>query len=123
MCGIVGVWSASSSGLPDDSTFAAMRDALRHRGPDDEGAFTGPGVRLGHRRLSIVDVAGGHQPLSNEDGTIWIVFNGEIYNFPALKQRLEAAGHRFATRSDTESIVHLYEQEGDAAIGELGGMF
>ncbi len=111
-----------------------MTDVLRHRGPDDSGTHISdfklraaygavPGVALGHRRLSVIDVAGGHQPLSNEDGTIWIVFNGEIYNHHALRQRLEGAGHVFRTHSDTEVIVHLYEDEGLGFLHHLNGMF
>jgi len=100
-----------------------MADQIRHRGPDDEGFYTGPGIGLGHRRLSIIDVNGGHQPLSNEDGTVWIAFNGEIYNFEELNQRYLSTGHTFKTRSDTETIVHLYEELGDACVAELRGMF
>ena len=111
-----------------------MTDVLRHRGPDDDGFYASeyrldppygavPGVGLGFRRLSIIDLAGGHQPMCNEDGTVWIVFNGEIYNFPELRHRLEGAGHRFATRSDTETIVHLYEDEGAECFRHLNGMF
>ena len=100
-----------------------MRDVIAHRGPDDAGEFVDGQAALGHRRLSIVDLAAGHQPLSNEDGTIWIVFNGEIYNHADVRPGLEAAGHRYRTRSDTETIVHAYEQWGDACVEHLRGMF
>ena len=100
-----------------------MNDTLRHRGPDDEGIFVGPGIGLGHRRLSIIDVAGGHQPLSNEDGTIWVLLNGEIYNYSELRSVLIGKGHRFSTNSDTEAIVHLYEEHGDQCFTRLRGMF
>src|SRR5207247_1253480 len=107
--------------------------AMRHRGPDDAGVVMPPAngaagsrarAALGNRRLSIIDVRGGHQPIGNEDGTIWTVLNGEIYNFAELRERLEEAGHRFATRSDTEVIVHAYEQWGaDGFVEHLDGMF
>src|SRR5207244_7004563 len=100
-----------------------MCDAIRHRGPDDEGLLVGDGVALGMRRLSIIDLSTGNQPIHNEDRTIWIVFNGEIYNFRELRRQLEAAGHRFYTATDTEAIVHAYEQWGTAAIARLRGMF
>jgi asparagine synthase (glutamine-hydrolysing) len=100
-----------------------MCDVIRHRGPDDEGVHTEPGVGLGMRRLSIIDLSTGHQPIHNEDQTIWVVFNGEIYNYRELRRELEAAGHRFYTSSDTETIVHAYEQWGEAAFGRLRGMF
>ncbi len=111
-----------------------MTGVLRHRGPDDEGFYACdyqtrppyeplPGVALGFRRLSIIDVAGGHQPLANEDETIWLVFNGEIYNFRDLRNRLEGSGHRFRTHSDSETIVHLYEDEGPDCVRHLNGMF
>jgi asparagine synthase (glutamine-hydrolysing) len=100
-----------------------MCDALRHRGPDDEGYHVAPGVGLGQRRLSIVDLATGHQPLANEDGTVWVTFNGEIYNFQELRRRLEGLGHRFVTHSDTEVIVHAYEQYGPDCVNHLRGMF
>src|SRR5262249_36232190 len=116
------------------NVLARMTEALHHRGPDDQGSYTSelhlrppygavPGVALGHRRLSIIDVAGGHQPLSNEDGSVWIVFNGEIYNHRALRNRLEGSGHVFRTRCDTEAIVHLYEDEGIDCFTHLNGMF
>src|SRR3989441_1458199 len=100
-----------------------MCQAIRHRGPDDEGLLVDEGVALGMRRLSIIDLSTGHQPIHNEDQTVWIVFNGEIYNFRELRRELEAAGHRFYTSTDTEAIVHAYEQWGAAAIGRLRGMF
>ncbi len=100
-----------------------MRDVVSHRGPDDAGLFVDERAALGHRRLSIVDLAAGHQPLANEDETIWIVFNGEIYNHADVRPELEAAGHRYRTRSDTETIVHAYEQWGDACVEHLRGMF
>ena len=100
-----------------------MCDLIRHRGPDDEGFHIDGGCALGMRRLSVIDLDTGHQPISNEDGSIWVVFNGEIYEFAALRASLETAGHRFRTKSDTEVIVHLYEQEGVAGLHKLRGMF
>jgi len=134
MCGIVGaIWTNPAVEISAD-VLARMTEVLTHRGPDDFGAYTSalktqsaagtsPGVALGHRRLSIIDVAGGHQPMSNEDESIWIVFNGEIYNHRDLRRRLEGAGHQFRTHSDTEAIVHLYEDEGLAFLQHLDGMF
>jgi asparagine synthase (glutamine-hydrolysing) len=134
MCGIAGaIWNEPSVALAPQ-VLERMTNILRHRGPDDAGSYqsglklqagygTMPGVALGHRRLSIIDLAGGHQPLSNEDGSVWIVFNGEIYNHRQLRQRLEGARHRFATHSDTETIVHLYEDEGLDFVRHLNGMF
>ena len=100
-----------------------MCDVMRHRGPDDDGFYVEPGVALGMRRLSIIDLAGGHQPIHNEDGTVWVVFNGEIYNYRELRDALEAAGHRFYTSSDTETIVHGYEEWGEDVFSHLRGMF
>jgi asparagine synthase (glutamine-hydrolysing) len=100
-----------------------MAAALAHRGPDDEGFYYRGPVVLGMRRLSIIDVAGGHQPIGNEDGSIWVVFNGEIYNFAGLREDLIARGHRFKTQTDTEVIVHLYEEAGDDLVDHLNGMF
>ena len=100
-----------------------MCNAIVHRGPDDEGYYIGDGVGLGMRRLSIIDVAGGHQPIHNEDQSVWVVFNGEIYNFPELRRELESGGHRFYTRCDTEVIVHLYEELGAECVRKLRGMF
>jgi asparagine synthase (glutamine-hydrolysing) len=119
MCGIAGFagWEAEAAEL------ARMCDAIRHRGPDDEGLRAVSGVGLGMRRLSIIDVAGGHQPIANEAGTIHVVFNGEIYNHRALRRELEQCGHRFATHSDTETIVHGYEEFGDDVVRHLRGMF
>jgi asparagine synthase (glutamine-hydrolysing) len=102
---------------------AAMRDVMAHRGPDGAGLMTNANVGLGHRRLSIIDLEGGKQPLSNEDGTVTVVFNGEIYNFADIRRDLQAKGHLFATRSDTEVIVHLYEEDGAACVNRLRGMF
>lgn len=105
-----------------------MIDAIAHRGPDDQGIYAspagpGPGALLGHRRLSIIDLGGGHQPLSNEDGSIWIAFNGEVYNYKELQPGLEKQGHTFRTSSDTETIVHLYEHYGTDCVKHLRGMF
>ena len=100
-----------------------MTDALRHRGPDDEGFYTSPEAGLGHRRLSIIDLAGGHQPLSNADGTLWLVANGEIYNYRDLQRRLITEGHAFKTNSDCETILHLYERHGERCVEHLRGMF
>ncbi|MCI0392814.1 MAG: asparagine synthase (glutamine-hydrolyzing) [Acidobacteria bacterium] len=102
---------------------AQMCDVIAHRGPDDEGYYVANGVALGMRRLSIIDVATGHQPISNEDGSVWIVFNGEIYNYRELRAELIARGHQFQTRTDTEAIVHLYEDEGERCVEKLRGMF
>jgi asparagine synthase (glutamine-hydrolysing) len=100
-----------------------MTQALAYRGPDDQGIYESAGIRFGVRRLSIIDVPGGHQPIANEDGTVIVAFNGEIYNHQALRARLEGQGHRFRTRSDTEVLVHLYEEYGDASVHLLQGMF
>ena len=128
MCGIAGfVESAASApaGAADErqALVRAMCGAIRHRGPDDEGVWVGEGAALGMRRLSIIDLATGHQPIHNEDRTVWIVFNGEVYNFGELRRDLEARGHRFYTATDTEAIVHAYEEWGPEAIGRLRGMF
>src|SRR5262245_4839205 len=149
MCGITGAaWIAGGPPL-DPAILERMTTALAHRGPDDAGYYHSvlapreagrelrrtvqaspaakapgtPGAALGHRRLSILDLAGGHQPLANEDNTVWITFNGEIYNYRELQLDLEGQGHRFRTSSDTETIVHLYEQHGPACVKFLRGMF
>jgi asparagine synthase (glutamine-hydrolysing) len=124
MCGICGqVVKGEGQAEASRALLESMCECMRYRGPDDEGVFMDGAVGLGHRRLSIIDVEGGKQPLSNEDGTIWIVFNGEIYNFKELRAELLAKGHRFSTNTDTEAIVHLYEDEGEACVGRLRGMF
>ena len=123
MCGIVGIVKLDPRETPEEARLKRMRDVLRHRGPDGEGLWIDGPVGLGHRRLSIVDVAGGQQPMSNEDGRVWITYNGEIYNHAALRPGLETKGHRYQTRSDTETILHLYEEEGDACVERLQGMF
>ena len=122
MCGIAGYLAAPGK-RPEKETVARMCDRLRHRGPDGHGYFCDQHVALGHRRLSIIDVEGGAQPLGNEDDTIQVVFNGEIYNFGELKQGLQERGHRFRTNTDTEVLVHLYEEVGDRLPEHLNGMF
>jgi asparagine synthase (glutamine-hydrolysing) len=122
MCGIAGIVDLRARPV-EPSLVRRLCDVLVHRGPDDEGYYVKGPVALGQRRLAILDLAGGRQPMSNEDGTVWITFNGEIYNFRELQARLEGLGHRFATRSDTEAIVHAYEQYGPACVKELRGMF
>jgi len=111
------------SGRPDRYLLDRMRTVARHRGPDDYGQLLDGPVGLGFNRLSIIDLAGGHQPMSNEDGTVWIIFNGEIYNFAELRDDLAARGHRFRTHSDTETIVHGWEEYGEAVVKKLRGMF
>ncbi len=123
MCGIAGFAGWPLSAEEAARTARAMCDAIVHRGPDDSGYFVAPEVALGMRRLSIIDVGGGQQPIGNEDGSIQVVFNGEIYNHHELRRDLVARGHRFRTRSDTETIVHLYEEVGDDFVVRLRGMF
>jgi asparagine synthase (glutamine-hydrolysing) len=123
MCGICGIFEPGRESFIERESVKRMADTIRHRGPDDEGIYTCKGVGLGHRRLSIIDLEGGHQPLSNEDDSIWIVFNGEIYNFDELNRRHLSSGHTFRTRSDTETIVHLYEELGEECFAQLRGMF
>jgi asparagine synthase (glutamine-hydrolysing) len=123
MCGIAGMIQSHPDGAVDQATVHRMCEAIVHRGPDDEGIFVKAGVGLGMRRLSIIDLAGGHQPVFNEDKTIWVVFNGEIYNFPELRAELEKRGHHFYTHTDTEVIVHLYEDLGADCVKKLRGMF
>jgi len=123
MCGIAGIVSAAGDDRIEAGTIQRMCQAIVHRGPDDEGIFVKNGTGLGMRRLSIIDLAGGHQPVFNEDRSLWIVFNGEIYNFPELRADLEKRGHRFYTHTDTEVIVHLYEDLGADCVKKLRGMF
>lgn len=123
MCGIAGMVQTHGDSAVDHAAVHRMCEAIVHRGPDDEGIFVKDGVGLGMRRLSIIDLAGGHQPVFNEDKTVWIVFNGEIYNFPELRGELEKRGHRFYTHTDTEVIVHLYEDLGADCVKKLRGMF
>jgi asparagine synthase (glutamine-hydrolysing) len=123
MCGIYGIFSPDQPEQIRESVLARMGGVIEHRGPDDFGHYFGRGVALGMRRLSIIDVAGGHQPICNEDETVWLVLNGEVYNFQELRSELERKGHRFRTRSDTEVIVHLYEEEGVDFLQRLRGMF
>ena len=122
MCGIAGIIRWDQRPVLEHE-IRAMCGAMVHRGPDDEGIYLGDGVAIGMRRLSIIDLASGHQPVSNEDGTVWVVFNGEIYNYRELRRQLQGRGHRFRTESDTETIVHLYEDYGPRCVEYLRGMF
>jgi asparagine synthase (glutamine-hydrolysing) len=123
VCGIVGYLNLDRAQPADSARITAMCATIVHRGPDDQGVMTDGPVGLGMRRLAIIDVASGRQPIANEDETIHIVFNGEIYNHLGLRDRLLAAGHVFRTLSDTETILHLYEEEGDDCVHQLRGMF
>ena len=121
MCGICGKLIFQRL-IPESDSIRAMCKTLVHRGPDDEGIYTAPHIGLGQRRLSIIDLApSACPPLSNEDRTVWLVFNGEIYNFQELRKQLAERGHRFATNSDTEVIIHLYEDEGVTCLAEAAG--
>src|SRR5215217_9540985 len=121
MCGICG--TASTRRAADPEQLAAMSATLAHRGPDSDGIFVDRGVGLAARRLSIIDLDTGRQPIANEDGSVVVVQNGEIYNYRELRRELEQRGHRFATASDTEVLVHLYEEHGDGFLERLRGMF
>src|SRR6202020_1780790 len=123
MCGICGKLMFDPSAGVSPELVEAMADTIRHRGPDDGGYYVSGPVGLGFRRLSIIDLNTGHQPLSNEDGSVWIIFNGEIYNYQELRAFLIEKGHTFSTRTDTEVIVHLYEELGPACLEKLRGMF
>lgn len=123
MCGIVGIVALDPGHRVDPARVSRMRDVLRHRGPDDAGLWSEGPAGLGSRRLSIVDVNGGHQPMSSADGRVWIAYNGEVYNHPSLRAEIEATGRRYRTKADTESILHLYQRDGDACVERLQGMF
>jgi asparagine synthase (glutamine-hydrolysing) len=123
VCGIAGIASINDAPLSRVGIADAMCQFIQHRGPDDQGVFSIPSAQIGMRRLSIIDLSTGHQPIHNEDKSIWIVFNGEIYNFRELRKELEACGHAFYTNTDTECIVHAYEEYGDACFSKLRGMF
>lgn len=123
MCGICGIAKADNRESIPTSLLSSMCQTLIHRGPDDQGIFIEKNVALGARRLSVIDLEGGHQPLANEDGSIYVVHNGEIYNFPDLQVELKSRGHIFRTKSDTETIVHCYEEWGNDFVQELRGMF
>src|SRR5919107_1589484 len=122
MCGIYGI--LRFDGLPADATpLAGMGRVIAHRGPDDESVHAEGPCAIGMRRLSIIDLSGGHQPISNEDGRLWLVCNGEIYNFRELRRELEARGHRFRSQSDSEVVLYAYAEYGDSFIERLNGMF
>lgn len=121
MCGIAGIIDSASA--PERGLIERMNRIMHHRGPDGEGYYLDGPVALGHRRLSIIDLSGGKQPLANEDGTVWITFNGEVYNFQELRNELIEKGHRFVTRSDTETIVHAWEEYGEKCVERFRGMF
>src|SRR5689334_2703559 len=123
MCGLVGIFDLRGERAIDRALLGRMNDRLSHRGPDDAGTYFAPGIGLGHRRLAIIDLGGGHQPLFNEDGSVVVVFNGEIYNFATLAAELAGLGHLFRTHSDTEVIVHAWEEWGEACVERFRGMF
>ncbi|MGH7451740.1 MAG: asparagine synthetase B family protein, partial [bacterium] len=123
MCGICGTFNFSRDAEVDAAEVRRMNEQIIHRGPDEDGFYLNGRIGLAMRRLSIIDLSGGQQPITNEDETVWIVFNGEIYNYPELRQDLEKRGHRFKTRSDTEAIVHAYEEYGVDCPAKLNGMF
>jgi asparagine synthase (glutamine-hydrolysing) len=123
MCGIAGVFNRTSGQPPDEEQLRRMLAMIRHRGPDEFGIFIDGPIGLGSARLSIIDLSGGQQPIANEDGTLWMVFNGEIFNYLELRPELEALGHRFSTQSDTEVLLHLYEEYGPQCLSRLNGQF
>ena len=122
MCGICGIVRIDR-GTVDPGTLKKMNNEIVHRGPDGDGYHFSPGIGLGMRRLAVIDLNTGDQPISNEDKTVWIVFNGEIFNFPELREALMVLGHSFYTQTDTECIVHLYEEYGDDCVHHLRGQF
>src|SRR6266446_877751 len=123
MCGICGIVQAGAPSPVDGAALELMMRVMTHRGPDQDGSYVTEHVGLGSRRLSIIDVAGGRQPIANEDGSLHIVFNGEIYNYRELRDFLVQKGHRFATHSDTEVVLHLFEEFGAEALEHLNGIF
>src|SRR5262249_10033239 len=123
MCGIAGIWNYKTEQPVETEQLRLITGLISHRGPDGEGFYAAGALGLGHRRLSIIDIAGGAQPMCNEDASIWIVFNGEICNYPTLREKLERLGHTFHSNSDTEAIVHLYEEQGEDCFERLRGMF
>src|SRR5438093_8008575 len=123
MCGIAGQFNFQRHEPVERETIVRMADSIAHRGPDDEGYFVSGAVGLGFRRLSIIDLAGGHQPMSDAQETIWVIFNGEIYNYPELRTELQGRGHQFRTSSDTEVIIHGYKEWGTEVFDHLNGMF
>src|SRR5687768_2879372 len=123
MCGIAGIVASDGLDATASERVTAMRDVITHRGPDGAGIWMDDVAAIAHRRLSIVDLSGGHQPMSNETGTVWVVFNGEIYNHADVRRELQARGHQYANKSDTETIVHAYEEWGDDCVHKFRGMF
>ena len=123
MCGILGILNFNNENLNKDLVIR-MRDTMYHRGPDGAGIFLNGSIALGHRRLAIIDLSEtGHQPMSNEDKTVFIVFNGEIYNYIELREELKKKGHKFHSTSDTEVIIHQYEEDGEQCVNKFNGMF
>src|SRR5579885_1684902 len=123
MCGIAGLIHSDKNHRVAPAVLKAMADRMAYRGPDDEGFFIKDNHGLAHRRLSIIDIAGGHQPLSAPDATAWIVYNGEIYNYVELRESLRRKGHEFRTHSDTEVLLALYREKGEDCVNDLNGMF
>ena len=123
MCGIAGFFALQPRALAPRAVLERMVEAVRHRGPDDAGVYLDRRVGLGHRRLSIIDIAGGRQPLSTADGNLWVTFNGEIFNYVELTGELAARGRQFRTRSDTEAILHAYAEHGPACVQAFNGDF
>src|SRR6476619_5928235 len=123
MCGIAGIFNYLTNEPVDPDTIRRMATSIAHRGPDDDGFFFDGPLGFGFRRLSIIDLAGGHQPMSDLEETVWVIFNGEIYNYPELRAELEAKGHQFRTNSDTEVIVHGYKEWGTDTLNHFNGMF
>src|SRR5579859_7803086 len=123
MCGICGQFNIESLAPVRRPDIEAMANTIAHRGPDDEGYFFDGPLGFGFRRLSIIDLSGGHQPMSDAEESVWVIFNGEIYNYKELRAELEKAGHKFRTSSDTEVIIHGYKQWGNDVFNHLNGMF